>query len=87
MDHLLQLVNGGGCLSKEAKGRLVAMAAERLSDMDGGVAAKWLRLLCLLARESPHTQQVGLLQIAVLRVEELSMGCGRVEGWILVLHI
>lgn len=60
-DHLLQLVDGGCCLSKELKGRLVAIAAERLSDLDGGVAAKWLLLVCLLARESPHKQQVDSL--------------------------
>ena len=60
-DHLLQLVKGNDCLSKEGKGRLVAMAAERLSDLDGGVAAKWLQLLCLLAREAAPAQQVDVL--------------------------
>lgn len=63
-DHLLRLAEGGGRLSGEAKGRLVAMAAERLSDLDGLVAKKWLRMLCLLARDGPHAQQVGMLSFS-----------------------
>lgn len=59
-DHLLALVGSGGLLSKETKGRLVAAASERLSDLDTQVARKWMRMLCLLAREGCCKTKVSL---------------------------
>jgi hypothetical protein len=61
-EHLLRLVEGGGRLVGEVKGRLVAMAAERLSDLDAQVASKWLQMLSLLARDAPYTHEVSLPQ-------------------------